>query len=180
MTARVSRRGWLIGAAALAVAPAAVAHTPYRQWVVYRQRHLLIGCHKGDPDAYARAKAMEAWLAEALPDARARTARAPHPGRLASLFATDQLHLGLLRAAEAVAMRAGREPFAPYGAVPLEAVAAVGEHLLCTVPSFAGDHVGLLLDALADAPAELRPGAPPPDVAPPHAAAAHWFAHHRG
>ena len=172
------RRDWLIGAAALAVAPAARAHTPYRQWVVYRERHLLIGCHKRDPAAYDRAKAIEAWLAEALPDARARTARAPDAARLASLFATDQLQLGLLRAEEAAAMGAGRDPFAPYGAVPLTALAGLGEHLLCAVAGFRDDHGELLLDALAGGAPALRPLPPAGGAPPPHPAAAHWFADH--
>jgi len=174
----VRRRDWLIGAAALAVAPSASAHTPYRQWVVYRRRHLLIGCHKRDAAAYARAKAVETWLAEALPEARARTARAPDAARLASLFATDQLHLGLLRADEAAAMRAGREPFAPYGAVPLTALAGLGEHLLCAVAAFRDDHAELLMDALAAGAPALRPARPTGAAAPLHPAAAHWFARH--
>ena len=39
---------------ALRLSVAAVAtlllsgHTPYGQWVVYRKKHLLIGCHKAD------------------------------------------------------------------------------------------------------------------------------------
>ena len=174
----VRRRDWLIGAAALAVAPAARAHTPYRQWVVYRERHLLIGCHKRDAAAYPRAKAVERWLAEALPDARARTARAPDAARLASLFATDQLQLGLLRAQEVAAMRAGRAPFAPYGVVPLTTLAGLGAHLLCAVAGFREDHAELLMDALAGGAPALRPARPAGDAAPLHPAAAHWFAAH--
>jgi hypothetical protein len=175
---RPTRRDVLVGAAALAAAPSAHAHTPYRQWVVYRRRHLLIGCHKRDPTAYARAKAVEARLAAALPEARARTARAPDAARLASLFATDQLHVGLLRAGEAAAMRAGRAPFAPYGAVPLTTVGGLGEHLLCAVAGFRDEHVALVMDALAAGAGSLRPTRPDTAAAPLHPAAAHWFAAH--
>jgi len=176
--ARLRRRDVLVGATALALAPPAAAHTPYRQWVVYRRRHLLIGCHRGDAEAYPRAKALEAWLAEALPEARARTARAPDAARLASLFATDQLQLGLLRAFEVTAMRAGRDPFAPYGAVPLRPLGRLGGHLLCAVPAFPGAHVDLVLSALATAGPGLRPAPPDAGAAPLHPAAADWFAHH--
>jgi len=44
-----NRRDVLIGLAlAAASCAAAGAHTPYGQWVVYRQKHLLIGAHRGD------------------------------------------------------------------------------------------------------------------------------------
>jgi hypothetical protein len=176
--ARLRRRDVLLGVTALAVAPPVAAHTPYRQWVIYRRRHLLIGCHKGDAEAYPQAKALEAWLAEALPEARARTARAPDAARLASLFATDQLQLGLLRAFELAAMRAGRDPFAPYGAVSLRPLARLGGHLLCAVPAFPGAHVERVMTALATGGPTLRPVPPDAVAAPLHPAAAGWFARH--
>jgi len=60
---QLTRRGLVGAVAALAVAAPAHAHTPYRQWVVYRKRHLLVGCHRGDAPAYPRAKASLAFKA---------------------------------------------------------------------------------------------------------------------
>ena len=51
-------------------------HTPYGQWVVYRKKHLLIGCHRADPQTYELAKQLVAILEDRLPKARARIARA--------------------------------------------------------------------------------------------------------
>ncbi|MEL7174652.1 MAG: hypothetical protein AAFN05_17015, partial [Pseudomonadota bacterium] len=79
-----TRRRFL-AAALWAVAGNAAAHTPYGQWVVYRQKHLLIGAHRGDARTYEQAKAVVAALEVELPAAAARVARGPHPQRIASL-----------------------------------------------------------------------------------------------
>jgi len=179
MPATLRRRALLLSAAMLLAPPAPVgAHTPYRQWVVYRRRHLLVGCHRRDGNAYERAKAIEVWLAEALPAARVRVARAPDAARLASLLATDQLELALVRDVEAAAMRAGTAEFAPYGAVSLETLAGIGRHRLVAVSTFPAGHTTLLLDALAAAPAAVRPSLPKTPATPLHPAAADWFAAH--
>lgn len=123
-------------------------HTPYNQWVVYRKKHLLIGCHKGDPRGYALAKRTVAALDRHLPAAKARVARAPHAGRLASLLATDQLDTAVLTDAEAVAMRDGVEGFAPYGAVDLRSLLPIGDRLLVARADFPERHAWLLAEAL--------------------------------
>ena len=103
---------------ALRLSVAAVAtlllsgHTPYGQWVVYHQKHLLIGCHKADPETYELAKRVVALLAEHLPAAKSRVARAPDAGRLASLLGTAQLAVATLSGADAAAMLAGSGRFA--------------------------------------------------------------------
>lgn len=174
----MKRRRLLLAGAALPLATLLGAHTPYRQWVVYRKQHLLVGCHRQDEGAYPRAKAIEAVLARHLPDAQARVARAPDAARLASLFATGQLELGLLRTEEAKAMRAGSGPFAAYGPVPLKALAATGPHVLYATGDFTEAHVSLLLHALAQARTELAFGTPGEEAGPFHPEAAHWFEDH--
>jgi hypothetical protein len=42
--------GRLVAAAALVMLLG--GHTPYGQWVVYRKKHLVIGCHREDPATY--------------------------------------------------------------------------------------------------------------------------------
>ena len=90
-------------------------HTPYGQWQVYRQKHLLIGCHREDPETYDLAQQVVATLDERLPEAAARPARARTAGRLASLLGTDQLKLAVLSEEDAAAMAVGAGRFAPYG-----------------------------------------------------------------
>lgn len=129
-------------AGALGAVPAR-AHTPYRQWQVYRQRHLLIGASREDAGSYPKAKAIQAFLAAHLPEASARVARARTLRRLADLVATDQLRVVLLSLADADALTRGDPPFAL--AVPdLRALARFGGHVLCARSTFPDAHAWIL------------------------------------
>ncbi len=172
LTRRVLARALGGGAAGVLL----TGHTPYQQWVVYRQRHLLIGCHRQDSEGYALAKVLEAALADRLPEARARVARAPDAARLASLFNTGQLDFGLLRGTEAATMREGRAQFAAYGPVPLQAMAVIDRHVLYAMPRVDSAHVGALLSALHDHRGAFAFAEPTAEAGPPHAKAADWFA----
>lgn len=142
------RRRFLLGSVLAAAAFLLGGHTPYNQWVVYRKKHLLIGCHKGDPRGYTLAKETVVALERHLPAAKARVARAPHAGRLASLLATDQLEIAVLTEADAVAMRDGVEGFAPYGSVDLRSLIPIGDRLLVARADFPERHAWLLAEAL--------------------------------
>lgn len=98
-------------------------HTPYRQWQVYRQRHLLIGAHKAAPDTYRWAKRLAALLQEHLPSASARVARAPDARRIVSLMRSGQLRLAVLPFAEIRAMNRAAAPFDGHLPVPLRRLA---------------------------------------------------------
>ena len=123
-------------------------HTPYGQWVVYRLKHLLIGCHRRDPRTYGLAQQVVALLHEHLPDASARIARAPDARRIASLIGTDQLEVAVLGRAEAAAMAKGRDGFAPYGAIGLRLLSPVGDRLLLATAGFPNRHAWLVTGAL--------------------------------
>lgn len=145
-----SRRKLLLlaGAAALAGAPG-LAHTPYGQWVVYRQKHLLVGAHRGDPQTYDHARNVVAGLEHELPDARARVARGPRPQRIASLMGTGQLYLAVLSADEALRMATAEAPFEGFRPTPVHAMAGLGEgYLLFAAPEFPADHAQLVTQAL--------------------------------
>lgn len=146
------RRRALLGLLAAALVPAARtrrarAHTPYAQWKVYRQRHLLILTRRDD-GSYAAGKALAGVLARELPASKARVARAPHADRVGSLMSTGQLDVALMRPADAAALAAGAAPFAGYGAVPLRAIVAAGEYLLVCRADFPEAHAYLLAEAL--------------------------------
>lgn len=153
------RRALLRLAAGAGAALLTAGHTPYGQWVVYRQKHLLIGCHKADPETYALAQRVVARLAERLPAASARVARAPHAGRLASLLGTEQLGVAVLESADALAMSAGSGGFSAYGPVPLGLLLPLSGRLLVARDSFRADHAWLVTEALAGS--ELAPAAKP-------------------
>lgn len=172
MTLRMDRRavigGGLAAVAALAAPPAA-AHTMYGQWVRYRQANLLLACHKADPDAFAQAKALEAVFAAELPEAKLRVARAPFPGRVAALLATDQIRVALLQPHEVLEVAAGQGEFAPYGPVALALLCGLPGRMLVCRADMPARHTWLLRSVLVEAalpsPAEaafelgLHPGA---------------------
>jgi len=74
----IHRRHILKTAAAFGVWSLTSGHTPYKQWQVYRRKHLLIGANKAEPPTYELGKKIAALLLEELPESRARVARAPH------------------------------------------------------------------------------------------------------
>ena len=162
----IARRTFLTGLAAGVSAPVASAHTLYPQWVAYRRKHLLIGCHRKDNETYRLAERLVAEINHALPKAKARAARAPHPQRLASLIGTDQMEVAVLGRDEALEMRAGQGRFAPYGKLNLMALAGFGDHVLVADAGFPDRHAWMVRAALEGtdlkrraAVLELHPGA---------------------
>ena len=141
------RRAVLTGLIAGVAAPA-LGHTTYRQWVVYRKKHLLIGCHRQDPETYDIAKSIVADLDDALPAARARPARAPRPERLASLLGTEQLEVAVLAPEDAREMAVGHGRFEPYGVLPLRVLSARGDRLLIAHERLPARHGWLVSEAL--------------------------------
>ncbi len=124
-------------------------HTPYGQWVVYRKKHLLIGCHKTDPVTYDLAKQVVALLAEHLPAAKSRAARAPDAERLASLLGTAQMAVAILNAPDAATMMRGSGRFAAYGAIELRVLTPVDDRLLVARADFPARHAWLVTGVLA-------------------------------
>ena len=156
------------GAAVSAAVPACVAraHTPYGQWVVYRQKHLLVGAHRGDGRTYELAQTVVAALGRELPDARARVARGPRPQRIASLMSTGQLRVAVIRQDEAVLMAAGAPPFEGYLPTPLLVMAAlIDDYFVYGSPDLPEDHAWLVTEALDAARIGTAPQAGP---IPPH------------
>ncbi len=156
----MNRRRALRLSAGAAAALLLGGHTPYGQWVVYRKKHLLIGCHKADPETYDQAKRVVALLAEHLPAAKSRVARAPDAGRLASLLGTAQMNVAILGPADAAAMLRGTGRFEPYGAIALRVLTPVDGRLLLARADFPERHAWLVTGALAGT--DLAPAPKPP------------------
>lgn len=138
------------------MAGGAGAHTPYSQWVVYRQKHLLIGSHRGDLKTYDLAKAVVAALEVELPEAKARVARGPRPQRIATLMGTGQLMVSVLSDGEAEQMAARLGPFVDYPAVNLTTLLYLGDgYTLYSRPDLPEDHAELVVAALGRSPMEV-------------------------
>lgn len=158
-----------------AAAPLLWGHTPYRQWQVYRRKHLLIGTSRADPGSFALGRRLADLLARELPESRARAARAPDAWRLASLLATGQLPSALFTARAAADLAAGRGAFGGLGSPPLRALCGLGDHWLLTLDDFPAWQAWLVAGTLArhasNPPARLPGARPAPVPAHPGAAA---------
>ena len=170
------RRDVLRIAAVGAMAAFCMGHTPYKQWAVYRQRHLLIVVNKRDPASYTLGKSVAAILAEHLPASAARVTRAPYLGRIGSLIASKQLDVALLRPAQADALMQGREPFTDYGQVALRAIAGLDDFLLVCRDDFHARHAYLVAQTLSHHAGKIEVLAPGASV-PAHEGALAFFEH---
>ncbi|MDJ0942169.1 MAG: hypothetical protein QNJ30_01800 [Kiloniellales bacterium] len=139
------------GRAALLVAAAGLlpAHTPYRQWVVYRKRHLMILASKRDPEGYAKCRGLAERLAAVLPESRARPSRAASAERMASLLSTGQMDLAVVDAETARDMRTGEGASKGYGPIDLRLLQVLaGDHLLVARAAFPAAHAYRVAEAL--------------------------------
>lgn len=144
-------------------------HTPYGHWKIYRQKHLLIGSCRADPPSFALAERVAGTLVRQLPESRARASRAPDQQRIASLLASDQWQVSVLRRPEAIDLVAGHGLFATVGAVPLNSLFELGDHLLVCRPDFPDLHAWLVTATLTRNAAEIPGGAAPrADAVPVH------------
>ncbi len=73
----------------------ALAHSPWGQYHVYRQMHLLIMSTIPDGPSYAYSNKIVKAINEVIPEAKARPARAKNFERVHSLFKTKQIQLSL-------------------------------------------------------------------------------------
>jgi hypothetical protein len=136
------------------------AHTPYRQWVIYRKRRLLIGSSKADAPSYSLSKQVAETLLTNLPESKARASRAPNPWRLASLLSTAQLDVAVLSATDVAALVEGRPPFADFGGVALAGLFGFDAYLLVARADFPVRHAYLVSRTLYEHRATI-PGARP-------------------
>jgi len=148
----MTRRRLLTALAAIAGATALTAHTPYRQWALYRQAHLLIFTSRDDPASDELGERIAARLREAVPESKARVARAPHVARIASLITTNQADVAVLSRANAAALFRREAPFQDYAAVALRVLAETERYQLVCREDFKDEHAYLVAEALAGDP----------------------------
>ena len=155
----MKRRSFLrfIVSAAVTVpfAGAAIAHTPYRQWTVLRQRFLLVHSSRTDPESDLIAEQIVEVLDRVLPQANAMVARAPDEQRIASLITTGQAMLAVLRADRATDLFRQQGEFEDYQGGMLRALVSIDDHLLVTTEAFPRNHGWLVTSALVENATEL-------------------------
>jgi hypothetical protein len=148
----MNRRPFLALLASSAASLLLAGHTPYRQWKLYRQAHLLIFTTRDDPGSDELGERIAARLRVMLPDSNARVARAPNMARIASLISTNQADVAVLSHANAAALFARREPFGEYAPVALRVLVQTAEYQLVCREDFKPQHAYLVAEALVDDP----------------------------
>lgn len=158
---RTSRRRFLTVAAALAGVGLLSGHAPYRQWVVYRQTHLVILTSRDDPGADDLGEKCATVMRSVLPDSKAAVGRGPRVQRIASLIASRQAEVGIVSQANAAAMFHGAAPFGDIGAIALRVLVQNDVYRMVCRDDFPRQHAWLIADALAGGDAELGLVVPP-------------------
>jgi hypothetical protein len=144
----MNRRQFLSIAAASAGSILLCGHSPYRQWMVYRETHLMILTSRDDVGSDELGERIAAIMREALPDSMATVGRGPRVQRIASLISTGQAQVGVVSRANALAMFHGAEPFRQYGAIPLRVLVQNDAYRLVCREDFLPQHGFLLAEAL--------------------------------
>ncbi len=133
----MNKRAFLKGsAAAVAIAASplwllpAHAHTPYRQWDIFRKRYLQVLSSRSDLAGDAAADDWVALLHDRLPLSRAMVSRARDMNRVTSLLKTDQAKLAVLSYADARDMFQARPPYEDFKPMPLQLMLDNGSHVL--------------------------------------------------
>ncbi|MDA0238384.1 MAG: hypothetical protein O3B03_07730 [Proteobacteria bacterium] len=153
-----------------------VAHTPYRQWKVMRQRYLLIHSYRTDLKTDSLADRIADSLATTLPDARARVARARDAQRVGSLITTGQAMLAVMSVTDAINLYRGMSQFKGFNPGMIRTLLQNEGFFLIASAAFPIEHAWLVTSALmhdnvgdgdafglaeisANAPIPMHPGA---------------------
>lgn len=140
-------------------------HSPYRQWVVYRETHLVILTSRDDPGADDLGEKFAALMRSALPDSKAAVGRGPRVQRIASLIATRQAEVGVVSRSNALAMYRGAAPFDQIGAIDLRVVVENEDYRLVCREDFPRAHGYLVAEALLGSGTDLGLTIPRPEAA---------------
>ena len=125
-------------------------HSPYRQWIVYRETHLIILTSRDDVGADELGEKFAAIVRAALPESQAAVGRGPRVQRIASLISTQQVAVGVVSRPNALAMYHGDGPFQQYGAIPLRVLVQNDAYRLVCRDDFLPQHGFLLAEALME------------------------------
>ena len=144
------RRQFLTFSAAAAGWLLLSGHSPYRQWILYRETHLVIITSRDDPGADDLGEKFAALMREALPDSQAAVGRGPRVQRIASLISTKQAQVGVVSRPNALAMFRGEAPFQEYGAIALRVLVQDSTYQLICREDFLPQHGYLVAEALME------------------------------
>lgn len=144
------RRALLRMAAAVGAWVLLTAHSPYRQWEVYRKARLVIVASFEEEEAARLGRLVAATLARRIPQSRAMLSRARDTNDLFRLLASKQLDVALVDEANAHAAASGAQGFADGGKIPLRTLAQIGPYLLVCRAEFPRANAYQIAETLAE------------------------------
>jgi TRAP-type uncharacterized transport system substrate-binding protein len=153
----------LIGGAALLL----MGHSPYRQWSVFRAKHLIVVTDDASSNAFPLAEEVAAAIAARMPESKAMAAKAKSPSDVVKLLRSHQLQLGLLPVDDALEAFQQRGRYSQDGPVPLRTLAVLGTYLLVALEDYSKDKAQQIAKTLAEhrgnwsgkSPIPFHPGA---------------------
>ncbi len=172
------RRALLRLAAAGGACVLLTAHSPYRQWDVYRKARLVIVASFEEPEAVRLGRRLAETLARRIPRSRAMLSRARDTNDLFRLLASKQLDVALVGEADAHAAASGAQSFADGGKIPLRTLAQIGPYLLVCRAEVPRASAYQIAEAIADGWREIFE--PTTEAAGPRPAASVRVAVHPG
>ena len=141
-------RRLFINSLVLSIPLFSMGHAPWGQWQVYRMRHMLILSVIEDENSYPFSKEIISSLEEALPEARARPARARGYRRVYNLLSTDQMPLVVLSKEIALSLLYGNGVFSDFSPVNMNLVYDFGKMVLMARPKMPDSHTWRITDAI--------------------------------
>jgi hypothetical protein len=171
------RRFFLRFALAAALLTLLSAHSPFRQWYVYRDTHLIVAAAATDRVAGDLADAFSARLREKLPEAQSVPADARDTQELISLLRTHQIKLVILNRRASRDALDGKGEFSQYGSTPVRLLALSRDHVLVSLDDLPDKIAARIAEALrAPDPPDPGGGSPADTLKAPiplHAGAVH-------
>ena len=155
----MKRRSFLF--ATLLAAPSVFGHSPWGQYVVYRQKHLLIMSSKTDPNSYPYSEVLAEALNRAEPSSKARPARAKSLERCYNLFSTNQMQFMLLPRDATVQMMLGSGEFAGKPPLLMFTIYEFGDLVLSVHPEIESNIIRIVTHAVLEQLAYLPSAAKP-------------------
>ena len=155
------RRAFLIAVSAALFPMSASGHSPWGQYAVYRQKHLLVLSTRDDSESYPFSKRLVEAINKEAPEASARPARAINLYRAYNLLRTDQFQFALLSKSNIEAMRSSMGPFAGKPPVVLKTIYKFDDLEFVVRADFPRNLVAIVTEAVLSNLGSL-PGAWPP------------------
>ena len=128
-----------------------LAHTPYRQWVVYRSQRLLIVAGRAEPEAFPLTERLVGDLLRIIPETKAEAARTPTLRHITRLLLSRQIPLAVVTEEQAQLMFLGEGEGRAEGPVPLRVLAFLQEpYVLVSHVEYDRDRAYLVVSGLFD------------------------------